>query len=79
MYGALFGLTLMIENTSWEGGGRRGGWKWKGRSGASGGGEGVKECRSEAPAPAPAQTTLQGIRAHPGSRMVSLKNFSNHF
>lgn len=26
-----------------------------------------------------AQTTLQGIRAHPGSRMVSLKNFSNHF
>lgn len=42
---------------------------------------GVKECRSEAPAlaPAPAQTTLQGIRAHPGSRMVSLKNFSNHF
>lgn len=30
-------------------------------------------------APALAQTTLQGIRAHPGSRMVSLKNFSNHF
>lgn len=58
----------MIENTSWEEGEGRGegeGAKW-----SLGGGEGAK---------APAQTTLQGIRAHPGSRMVSLKNFSNHF
>lgn len=65
----------MIENTSCEGGGGRG--EEEGAEWSLGGGEGVKESRSEAPAPA--QTTLQGIRAHPGSRMVSLKNFSNHF
>lgn len=58
----------MIENTSLEGVGLE--WSWEV-------GEGMKESRSEAPALA--QTTLQGIRAHPGSRMVSLKNFSNHF
>lgn len=67
----------MIENTSWEGVGGRG--EEEGAEWSLVGGEGVKESRSEAPAPAPAQTTLQGIRAHPGSRMVSLKNFSNHF
>lgn len=29
--------------------------------------------------PRAAQTTPQGLLAHPGSRMVSVKNFSNHF
>lgn len=64
--GAPFSPALMIENTSGAGGGER-----KRVLGA--------QIHREAPAPAPAQTTLQGIRAHPGSRMVSLKNFSNHF
>lgn len=44
-----------------------------------GGGRGVAGAHIHREAPALAQTTLQGIRAHPGSRMVSLKNFSNHF
>lgn len=43
------------------------------------GGKGVLGAQIHREALAPAQTTLQGIRAHPGSRMVSLKNFSNHF